>query len=68
MELRLEPEPDGATAEAVARAVAEEGIDLAARPAAYTSAWRRAALGEAAHHSDPVADGVADGAQRPPGA
>lgn len=60
MELRLVPDPDGATEEAVVRAVAAAGIDLHGRPAAYDSPWRRAALGEAAHHSDPVADAVAD--------
>ena len=60
MELRLEPEPDDPTAEAVDRAVAAAGIDLRTRPAAYASAWRKAALGEAAHHSDPVADAVVD--------
>lgn len=58
VELRLLPDPDDATAVAVADAVEAAGIDLRHRPAAYASAWRAAALGEAAHHSDPVADGV----------
>lgn len=60
MEMRLQPEPDPGTEAAVARAVATAGIDVRGRPAGYASAWRRAALGEAAHHSDPVADAVAD--------
>lgn len=65
MELRLQPEPDAATGAAVDRAVVSAGIDLRALPAAYRSPWRRAALGEAAHHSDPIADAVADQV-RPP--
>jgi len=60
VDLRLAPDPDAVTVTAVAQAVAEAGVDLAAPPAGYRSAWRRAALLEAAYHSDPVAEVPAD--------
>ena len=65
MELRLLPDPDDVIVAVVLQAVAAEGVDLGDRPAAYGSAWRKASLGEAAHHSDPVADAVADYALSP---
>lgn len=65
MEIALEPPPDEDTATAVALAVAQAGLELEAAPAGYRSAWRRSAQAEAAHHSDPVTDAVADYALSP---
>ena len=57
MEIEIVPEPDPREREAMLRALGEID-DAAAQPAAYRSAWRRAAL-EPSEDGDPYGDATA---------